>query len=167
MLIGISGCSRSGKTELSESLVWHYRQCDKRTFSIHQDNYVFDRKRIPTVNGETDWDTPLSIDFELLQEAIQFYTKHFEVLIVEGIYALYHPPINAVFDRTIYVDISKKTFLERRKADTRWGIEPDWYLEHVWQSHLDYGIPTTDLPSLQTVSGETPYNIDDIVQQFN
>lgn len=162
MLIGIGGCSRSGKTELSEALMWAYRQNDKRVFCIHQDNLVLKLSQIPQINGTTDWDTPYSIDFELLQRVISFYEQQFDVVIVEGIYAFHDPSITALYHHCLYVEISKETFLERRSHETRWGTEPQWYLEHVWQSHLKYGFPPKSV-DLQHISGETPYDIDSIM----
>ncbi len=30
-------------------------------------------------------------------------------------------------------------FLDRRSRDSRWEIEPQWYIEYVWDSYLKYG----------------------------
>ena len=53
--------------------------------------------------------------------------------------AFYFDELNKHYDFSIYVEISKETFLFRRQQETRWGVEPKWYIEHVWISHLIFG----------------------------
>ena len=30
-------------------------------------------------------------------------------------------------------------FYKRKREDTRWGKEPDWYIDYIWDSYLKYG----------------------------
>ena len=47
--------------------------------------------------------------------------------------------MNKLYDKTIFLKIDKETFLNRKKKDLRWGKEPDWYIEYIWENHLIYG----------------------------
>ena len=42
----------------------------------------------------------------------------------------------------IFLEISKRLFIERKREDLRWGLEPDWYIEHIWEAYLRYGRPS-------------------------
>ena len=155
MIIGIGGCSRAGKTTLAELIMWHYRKLNFRVIAIHQDDYVKRIRDIPLINEETDWETPDSIDFDLLEKSISFHRTKFDVIVLEGILTFASAELNKHFDRAFFIEISLDTFLKRRKAETRWGEEPDWYLEHVWASFQLFGQPPTTLEKLVKLSGET------------
>ncbi len=59
-----------------------------------------------------------------------------------------------LFDRKIFIDISKDTFLNRKVEDLLWGREPDWYIEHIWGSYLKYGTIPKDDPSYLVIKGD-------------
>ncbi len=163
--IGIGGCSRSGKTTLAELLSWHYRTNNQRVIVLHQDDFVKKISDIPLVKDRTDWDTPLSIDFDFLLDSIAFFYKKCDVLIVEGLYTFYDPRLVVVYRHRIFCEISEKTFLERRTAETRWGREPDWFVRHVWDSFQKYGQPETD-DNLRIVSGEEEFDLKKILRLY-
>lgn len=140
MVIGIGGCSRSGKTTLAE-LIKNCYSADK-TIIIHQDDFIPPTELIPTINGHIDWECPQSIDFEAYNKAIVEASGKFEIIIAEGLFAFSNQEINKLYDRRILMHIDKETFVYYKNQDLRWGREPDWYVEHIWNSHLKYGIPT-------------------------
>lgn len=166
MLIGIGGCSRSGKSTLAADLTWHFRCQNFKVIALSQDDFVHKIKEIPLINNQTDWDTPLSIDYELLIETCQFLQQKFDVVIVEGLYAFYYSALNALFDRSIMVEISESTFRLRRHTETRWGAEPEWFIDHVWASYLKFGKPSFN-KNLLTVSGESPFVLEEIITYFS
>jgi nicotinamide/nicotinate riboside kinase len=163
MVIGIGGCSRSGKTTLANDLVWHFRNQNQQAMVLRQDDFVKRVKDIPLIRDEIDWECPASIDFELLKEAINFFRTRFEVVIVEGILVFADSSLNTLFDRTFFVEISEATFRTRKAADTRWGKIPDWFVTHIWQSYQRYGLPPAHLPNMSHVSGEVKFEVNAIL----
>jgi len=159
MLIGIGGCSCSGKTTLAEALVWHYRTLNKTAIVLHQDDFVLRPTDIPLIKGRPDWETPASIDFERLDLGVRFFQQHFEIVLVEGLFAFANAALSQSYDFSFFVEITQSAFQTRRSATTRWGAEPDWFVQHVWCSFLKYG----SSPILATcVSGEQPFDIETI-----
>lgn len=156
MIIGIGGCSRSGKTTLAEALVWHYRNLNKTAVALHQDGFVHRMLAIPLVADRTDWESPASIDFDKLISAINFYERHFDVVVVEGLFAFANAALLPLYEHTFFVEIAKTTFQNRRTNNERWGPEPLWYVEHVWSSFLKYGQPPAFTVHL---SGENPFDV--------
>ncbi len=162
MIIGIGGRSRSGKTTLAETLVWHFRAQNKRAIALHQDDFVKVLHDIPLIHDRTDWETPESIDFELLKKATAFLHQDFEVLVIEGILAFANDDLNALYDFCFFTHISEETFRIRKAADTRWGEEPVWYINYIWESFLKYGQPPQKLKNLMIIDGEKPYQMGEI-----
>jgi nicotinamide/nicotinate riboside kinase len=160
MIIGVGGSSRSGKSTLAEALVWHFRQQNARAMVLHQDDFVVAINQLPAIQDRPDWETPASIDFELLRDLTDLYQVRFDVVVVEGLFAFANDALCQRYDRSFFVEISEQTFWTRRREYLRWGPEPDWYLRHVWQSHLRYGQPPAYLSPLLRVSGESEFDPD-------
>ncbi|KAK4164991.1 putative nicotinamide riboside kinase 1 [Cladorrhinum sp. PSN259] len=66
IIIGISGCSSSGKTTLARLL----RDIFPNTFILHEDDFYRPESELPTKHGLLDWDCPESLDLPLLQRAL-------------------------------------------------------------------------------------------------
>jgi nicotinamide/nicotinate riboside kinase len=51
--------------------------------------------------------------------------------------------------------------------EKRWGFEPKWFIEHVWQSYLKYGQTILSEPKngVLVVSGATDFDVD-LVKDF-
>ena len=66
----------------------------------------------------------------------------------------------------IYVDLQEETFHKRKSTDLRWGREPEWYIDHIWKRHTQYGKPPegNDLLMLQ---GEEEWPLDRILAFLN
>ncbi len=156
MIIGIGGVSRSGKTSLAKALQAHFRDKDKKAVILHQDEYVFPEEQIPKIRGKVDWEDPTSIDFERFREDILEYEPSSDVLIAEGLFAFYDAATNTLYDRAFFLTVAKATFLERKEKDLRWGKEPAWYIEHIWNSFQKYGHPRGPMPPTLYLNGERP-----------
>lgn len=147
LLIGIGGASRSGKSTLALQLQAEYEAQGLSVAVLHQDNFAFPEAQLPIIRDHLDWDRPESMDFRRLEAAIVQAHTQFDVVIAEGILIFYDPQINCLFNRRIFIEIDKALFLEHRAQETRWGQEPDWYAEYVWESHLRWGRTVLDDPS--------------------
>jgi nicotinamide/nicotinate riboside kinase len=163
MVIGIGGCSRSGKSMLASDLVWHFRNQNKRAIAVSQDDFVFRINDIPIVKDRTDWDTPASLDFELMRQTVDYLSSFFDVVILEGHFVFFNFKLKQLFDYQIFSQISEATFRQRRASETRWGQELDWFISHVWNSFLKFGQPSFSDTNLLTISGEKPFEIQEVV----
>ncbi len=161
MTIGIGGSSRSGKTSLALLIKNLFEKHGQSAILLSQDDYAFtDETFIPKIHNRTDWEHPASIDFEWYKNDIILKQSNYQNVIAEGLFNFWDKDINSLFDMIFFTRISQQTFYERRKHDTRWGYEPQWYIEHVWQSYLKYGKSILDDPfaSVVVLSGETAFN---------
>lgn len=144
-IIGVGGVSRSGKSTLARQLQQHFSAKGKKCLILSQDDFVKDMELIPQVRDRVDWEDPESIDWEKLKGKIEQMKADFQVIIVEGLFAFVEPSLTARYDMKFFMEISKETFLARKAVDDRWGPEPDWFIEHIWESYLRYGgIDPTD-----------------------
>lgn len=137
MVIGIGGLSTSGKSGLAKRIQEYYSE--KNVMILCQDNFVFPKSLLPRINDHIDWEHPLSIDFNKLHQKIITESSLADILIVEGILAFYDQQINLLLNKKILLEIPKKEFIARKTVDTRWGKEPLWYIEHIWNSYMKCG----------------------------
>jgi uridine kinase len=163
MVIGIGGPSRSGKSTLANLLVTHFRRNGKKAIIFHQDDFVFPETQIPKIKDKTDWESPLSIDHNLLLEVVSDFKERFEVVIIEGFFAFHDVRLNAIYEKRIFVKISKRTFIIRKAMDSRWGYIPTWYIDHIWKSYLKMGKPSTIKTDYLEASGEDEFDMKKIL----
>lgn len=136
-VIGISGPSQSGKSTLAKQLGDNLKP--QKVLILDMDDYVLPEASIPKIKDRTDWERPESVDYDGIIATIEKCDDDYDVIIVEGILVFAHQELSQLFDLSILMQVSKETFFERRSRETRWGNEPHWYLEHVWDSWLKYG----------------------------
>ncbi|CAK7265925.1 ribosylnicotinamide kinase [Sporothrix epigloea] len=73
VVVGISGCSSSGKTTLARLL----RDIFPNTFILHEDDFYKDDKDIPiTVDGLADWDCVGALSLPDMERSIAFIRAH-------------------------------------------------------------------------------------------
>jgi len=137
MIIAIAGVSQAGKSTLAaklRSLLGH-----NRVTILCQDDFVKEVQQIPKINDHVDWEHPHSIDHDLLRVTMIAEAQRTEFVIVEGLMMLWDKQTRSLFDKCLFIEIDKETFIRRKLLDQRWGIEPEWYMEHIWQSYLRFG----------------------------
>lgn len=143
-IVLISGVSRSGKSTLAQKLCKDL----SNAVVLHQDKFVLPVDQLPYINDRIDWERPETIDWERLKKDISESQPSKNYIIIEGILTLTDLDIITAADYIISLEIDKHTFTERRKRETRWGNEPDWFLEHVWKSHLKFHNPHKVTPNM-------------------
>lgn len=134
MIIGIGGPSQAGKSTLAKGLL---ERLEGSVSILSQDDFVKAEHDIPMVRDRIDWESPLSINLDKLLQHLEELSSANSTVIVEGIFAYSFPELNAIYDKAILIEIDKPTFWNRRKKETRWGKEPDWFLEHVWSAYME------------------------------
>jgi uridine kinase len=137
MIIAIAGVSRAGKSTLAGKL--RGMLGSEHTVILCQDDFVRDVECIPKIKDHIDWEHPESIEHDKLREAIVAESFQNKYVIVEGLLILWDEQTRLLFDKCFFIEIDKETFVSRKKLDDRWGIEPDWYIEHIWQSYKRFG----------------------------
>jgi nicotinamide/nicotinate riboside kinase len=154
MLIGIGGPSRAGKSTLADALG---REITSRSLTyrfISQDDYVHRPPQLPMIRDHVDWEHPDSIDWKQLRRSLRRALTEVDIVLHEGLLAYANPEINQLYDRTLFLHISEPTFRTRKAADLRWGQEPEWYVDHIWDSYHHFGKPAESLPGTIHLSGE-------------
>ena len=139
MIIGITGGSGSGKTRFSNSLA--EALAIENCLLISQDDYYLDNSHIPPEERKKiNFDHPSKIDFELLVEHLQLLKKGNSVnspvysfitcergpettpvnakpvIILEGIFILFHPVLRDLLDIKIFLEASADDRLKRISA---------------------------------------------------
>ncbi|KAI9717055.1 MAG: hypothetical protein M1812_004990 [Candelaria pacifica] len=71
-IIGISGCSSSGKTTLSRLL----RDILPDTFILHEDDFYKPEEQLPLKNGLRDWDCVEALDVEAMLRTLDYIHEH-------------------------------------------------------------------------------------------
>ncbi|WP_298624017.1 uridine kinase [uncultured Legionella sp.] len=133
LIIGVAGCSGSGKTTVSKGLEKHFGD---DCAVISADSYYRGIENIP----DSNFDDPAAIEFELLIEhltalkrgetvKVPVYdfkthsrTEEFvevspqKVIIVEGILVLHPEKLMTLFDKAVFVDADIRVCRDRRTA---------------------------------------------------
>lgn len=162
-IVGITGGSASGKTLFLRSLLHAFSP--QEICLISQDNYYRPRQEQPTdENGIYNFDTPLSIDFELYARHIkelrsgrqvekQEYTfnnpnvvpklltlEPSPIIVVEGIFVFYFPEISSLLDLKVFIDAAEHIKLKRRIVRDK--DERGYDLEDVLYRYEKHVVPT-------------------------
>ena len=182
-IIGISGPSSSGKTELARRLVAEL----PGTAIVSLDSYYRGRQELPFEEREkSNFDHPDALEWELLQEHLQAigegrafeepvysFARHVriagtrriepaEFLIVEGLFVLYWPELRAILDTKVYVWTDPEVCYRRRMARdvAERGRTPEYvraqYERTVRPGAEQFVCPTREYADL-VVSGEKPF----------
>jgi len=138
MIIGIGGVSTAGKSSLAFQLRKYFSPKAKVKI-LCQDDFILPESEIPRIKGHIDWECPDSIDHDMYFQALQRERKVNEIIISEGLFAFNDERVGSLYDKRIFLMISRETFWKRKLADLRWGKEPEWYIEHIWNNYLKFG----------------------------
>ena len=152
MIIGIGGASTSGKSWLATKI--KARNYKKKVKILCQDDFVLASSQLPKIRAHVDWEVPGSINFDRYLQAVMRCYIGYDIVIAEGLMVFHDKRLVKLFDKKIFIEISKQTFFNRKADDLRWGREPDWYIEHIWESYLKYGKTPKDDPSYLIVEGD-------------
>lgn len=142
ILIGIAGGTASGKSTISQILNDYFKD-SKSIQIIKEDDYYKDQTDMPMEDRiKTNYDHPMAFDFDLMESQLKDlldgksirkptydYTIHnrsnvteeiqpAEVLILEGLFALYNPEIRDMESIKIFVEADADIrFIRRFKRD--------------------------------------------------
>lgn len=161
MIIGIGGVSNAGKTTLSQKLKEQLKPL--QVSILCQDDFPSPISGIPLIRDHVDWEIPVSIDLTKFYRRVLADEKKFDIVIAEGLFTFYSPEILKLYHKRIFLTISKETFRRRKSSDFRWGKEPEWYIEHIWDNHFKYGIRNSVNQNTLIVSGEGLIDLDRLI----
>ena len=197
IIIGIAGGSGSGKTRLVKNMLSELS--DTKTTSIEVDSYYKDLSHLSFKEREkNNFDHPNSIDFKLLYEhlkeiinnnkietPIYNYKEHIrdknntktienvQIILLEGIFALYHEEIRDLIEIKIFVDTPSdirilrriKRDINKRKRTIDSIIEQ--YNQTVRPMFIKYVKPTKEYADLIVpYGGKNKISIDTIVTKI-
>lgn len=159
LCIGIGGISRSGKTFLADLL----QTAIAGSVVIHQDVFIPPEAEIPAINGHLDWERPEAINWGGFNNGIVDALRSGKTVIVEGLMVFQNPEINLFYNKSIFIKISRETFFQRKQTDLRWGREPDWYINHIWDSYLKFGQIPSLIKDILLIDGEKDFELPTIL----
>jgi len=103
---------------------------------------VITSRRPKDIDNFVSLDKALGYEYLIMalpaQVVRNWMSENLDVVILEGIFALYDDEMNKMFDKKIFVDLGYQEFIDRKSMDNRWGYEPDWYIQHIWDSYQEY-----------------------------
>lgn len=166
MIVGIGGVSTAGKSSLAFQLRKYYSPREKVKI-LCQDDFIKPEAEIPRINNHIDWECPSSIDHEMYFQAIQRERKVNDIVISEGLFAFNDERISSLCDKRIFMIISYDTFWKRKTEDLRWGKEPDWYIEHIWNNYLKYGKIASEHENVLRIQSDTEINLDKVLDYLS
>ena len=166
ILIGIAGGTASGKTSIAQSIIDVFAK-DKSVTILKEDDYYKDQSHLPMEErAKTNYDHPLAFDFDLMTKQLKEllegktiekptydYTVHnrsketeimepSDVIILEGLFALYNPEIRKLEDIKVFVDTdSDERFIRGLKRDIS---ERNRTMESVMNQYLTTVKPMHD-----------------------
>lgn len=166
ILIGIAGGTASGKTSIADILKKDFSSTNS-VIIIKEDDYYKDQSDITYEERcKTNYDHPLAFDFDLMMVQLKEllacktikkptydYTVHnrsniietvepSDVIILEGLFALYNPEIRKLEDIKVFVDTDADIrFIRRLKRDI---VERQRTMENVMQQYLTTVKPMHD-----------------------
>ena len=198
IIIGVAGGSGSGKTRLVKNILSELS--DTKTISIEVDSYYKDLSHISFEEREkNNFDHPNSIDFELLyhdlkeilnnkkiktplynykehirdKENVKTIEENVQIILLEGIFALYNQNIRDLMEIKIFVDTpSDIRILRRIKRDVnkrKRTIESviEQYNKTVRPMFIKYVKPTKEYADLIIpYGGKNKVSIDTIVTKI-
>lgn len=165
MIIGIGGVSMAGKSTLANKLKSIYS--DQKICILCQDDFSRPSKEIPLIKNKTDWENPASLDFNSFIASLKARNTEYELVVAEGLFAFYDSALSNLYDKKIFIDIPKQDFFDRKRKDKRWGVEPEWYVKHIWESYLNYGMVPDGQHDVLRLDGTQAIDIDKLMNYLD
>jgi len=166
MIIGIGGVSTAGKSSLAFQLRKYYTPAAKVKI-LCQDDFIRPESEIPRIQHHIDWECPESIDHDMYFQALQRERKVNDIVISEGLFAFNDERVSSLYDKRIFLMISRETFWKRKSADLRWGKEPEWYTKHIWNNYLKYGKIASERENVLRLHSDTSIDINKVTQYLS
>ncbi len=160
MLIGIGGVSRSGKSTLASGIAGMFPFADP--VIICQDDYIHSPAKLPEINRHIDWEDPASLDFPKIREVVSAVIASNKLVVMEGLFAFQDEALNRMMHIGFYIHLPRRAFFSRKRADLRWGPEPEWYIRHIWRSHCRFGRSIQGVETLIRLDGRQPFDMEEI-----
>ena len=185
VVIGIAGGTCSGKSSIAGILIDEFRYTNSINI-IREDDYYKDQSHLPMEErAKTNYDHPLAFDFDLMidhlnkliagetiEKPTYDYTVHnrsnvteivhpSDVLIIEGLFALYTREIRDLEDIKIFVDTPADIrFIRRLKRDVKERARTiesitDQYLTTVKPMHDQFLEPTKQFADIIIPQGKS------------
>ena len=185
VVIGIAGGTCSGKSSIAGILIDEFRYTNSINI-IREDDYYKDQSHLPMEErAKTNYDHPLAFDFDLMidhlnkliagetiEKPTYDYTVHnrsnvteivhpSDVLIIEGLFALYTREIRDLEDIKIFVDTAADIrFIRRLKRDVKERARTidnitDQYLTTVKPMHDQFIEPTKQFADIIIPQGKS------------
>lgn len=161
MIIGIGGVSMAGKSTLAFQL--KKKLLPKKVIIFCQDDFVRPQNEIPKINGKTDWERPESINFDNYIAHLIVASQNYNIVIAEGLFAFHDLVLNNLYDKRLFLSINENLFFKRKGIDDRWGIEPDWYMQNIWNSYLKYGQPNLNETDIISINAAKSIDMDNLL----
>ena len=185
VVIGIAGGTCSGKSSIAGILIDEFRYTNSINI-IREDDYYKDQSHLPMEErAKTNYDHPLAFDFDLMidhlnkliagetiEKPTYDYTVHnrsnvteivhpSDVLIIEGLFALYTREIRDLEDIKIFIDTPADIhFIRRLKRDVKERARTiesitDQYLTTVKPMHDQFLEPTKQFADIIIPQGKS------------
>lgn len=137
ILIGISGCSGSGKSTFAKALM--DKLGDKKLAFINSDVFFKEPKpkMISPLSGEVydDYNSPETLDIVKMMAEVENQLSKNEVVLCEGVLLFCFEEFRKKADTLIYIDANIETRLARRLTrNTNWGMDFRDVLEYYMES---------------------------------
>lgn len=151
-IVGMAGGSCSGKSTFQDKL--EHELSDLKIKSFHMDEYFKERSERPLITGfwngkqYVDDNHPLTLDLDKFHLDIkEELSKDWDIILVEGVFALWDEEVFPLLDLKIYVDCDTDERMARRiKRHLSIGDDLDEIIERyvhaVKQRHIEYVEPT-------------------------
>lgn len=140
-IIGISGCTNSGKTTLTEQLVLNI----PNSISIIQDDFYFllNSGKLEYLQDlqSFNFDTPEAIDFEKLIDNVQVLkdSGKNEFIFVDGSLIYWNDRLCKLFDQKYFLRLVKEECHSRRLKRKYESLDtPNYFEKCVWSEYLKY-----------------------------
>ena len=176
-VVGIAGGSASGKSTLCGKLEQELKEY--KLFAVHMDSYMKPEEDRPHtkafVTGKiySDHNHPTTVDLPKLNLDLEkmISASEYEIIIVEGLMALWDDTIYNKLDLKIFVDCKPDERIVRRlKRNMQWGLTfdeiADVYLDMVRYRHEEYVEPSKHRADI-IINGSNPTDVSlDVLTEY-